>query len=157
MPRNLTTLEAVAQVLAWETRMLATLPASTTAVDLGVDESTWRRRRNGTVSSHFDAAQMARLAVIERDELGTHGLLDALHAIYGGALTTDAPAERASRGVVGPLALLIAHIEDKLQGGLTPKEAADLSTEVGQTIDQLTRMRAACHERAGLPAVGATP
>lgn len=123
--------------------LVAQMGTATAAAELGIDESTVRRRRERERGDDWTLADVAALLAYERDHLGTRSLLDAVAEADGRDLTTGqaVAAEHSTRCVLRGMADEVARLMGRLEndGRIDPGEARASIPELealARSIDQ---------------------
>ena len=97
--------------------LTAQMGTATTAAELGIDETTVRRRRERERADDWTLADLAGLMAYERDHLGERTLLDALHEAdgrdlhLGQAVACEASTRAVLRGMADGVARLMGRLE----------------------------------------------
>ena len=136
--------------------VLSRMRVATAAIELGIDETTVRRRREREHATDWTVEDLAVLLAYERDALGTRSLLDAVIQADGRAMApVDAGrAERVAASLARELAQDLANLLNRLaDANLDRREAAQTADEIdhliplAQEASRTLRARAATADR----------
>lgn len=123
--------------------LVAEMGTATAHAELGIDETSVRRRRNRERSSDWNLDDFAALLTYERDQTGTRRLLDAIAEADGRDRTTGqaVAAEVSTRALLRSLADETSRIMGRLEddGRLSRAEAAETIPELEALARKIDR------------------